>query len=489
MWQRIRSAKVGGSLLTPSSRLPALLTDLMLLVLTIRKVYSHDVTGDDSKRSKLVSAIAHDQILYFIGFLFVAGVNIPIIAFNPLLICVAFGFVLGFPLIMGCRMFLNLREIADESEVPNEITLSELVFASGALSGGQSNILSGISRRTIPYAHANAARQAKELIAEPVEVVVGVHSDEEITRHKGPPLFDEKERYALVRNCRWVSRVEEDVPYATQPDVFEKYNVDLIVHGDDPAIDAEGNDCYAIPKALGRYKEVKRTEGISTTSLIDRILYPERLSDIRKADTNHLRNLLQLFSESCVPRLPVIELRSPSADVELLFQSSDIGRGQEIVAYIDGSWDCFCAAHVDLLQSARDATKKLFPDDVIVKLVVGIDDDRAAQERIGESPIFLQCERALDVAQCRFVDAIVMKSAQDLSSGTLLALGVRAVVCWDEQRMPSEASKGKDLVYVDIASHSNGKGSRFYTSKKLRERLQSNLAAYEARQIRKSSRT
>ncbi len=31
--------------------------------------------------------------------------------------------------------------------------------------------------------------------------------------------------YALVRSCRWVSRVVEDVPYVTHPDVFEKYNV------------------------------------------------------------------------------------------------------------------------------------------------------------------------------------------------------------------------------------------------------------------------
>ena len=47
-----------------------------------------------------------------------------------------------------------------------------------------------------------------------------------------------------------------------------------------------------------------------------------------------------------------------------------------MVAYIDGSWDCFCAAHVDLLQNAKDAARELFPDDVAVKLVVGIDDDK-----------------------------------------------------------------------------------------------------------------
>lgn len=44
------------------------------------------------------------------------------------------------------------------------------------------------------YAHANAVRQATKLVPGPVEIVAGVHSDNEITKNKGPPLFDESER-------------------------------------------------------------------------------------------------------------------------------------------------------------------------------------------------------------------------------------------------------------------------------------------------------
>ena len=62
------------------------------------------------------------------------------------------------------------------------------------------------------YAHANAIRRALSMVTGSVQVVVGVHSDEEITkyvltwstllrsqtidifRHKGPPLLDESER-------------------------------------------------------------------------------------------------------------------------------------------------------------------------------------------------------------------------------------------------------------------------------------------------------
>lgn len=126
------------------------------------------MTQNNSKTSKMVGTIARDQTLYFVGcdfhylrfhhtdsfneskfrFVLVAGVNIPIIAFSPLLICVAFGFVLGFPLIMGCRMFLNLREIADEEEDLDRITLSTLVFVPGA-TGGRTNVVSGTSPSSV----------------------------------------------------------------------------------------------------------------------------------------------------------------------------------------------------------------------------------------------------------------------------------------------------------------------------------------------------
>ncbi len=64
-------------------------------------------------------------------FLLVAGANMFIIMFRPKLICVALGFLIGFPVIMGCRMLLNLKEIADDREDFDNITLATLVFASG----------------------------------------------------------------------------------------------------------------------------------------------------------------------------------------------------------------------------------------------------------------------------------------------------------------------------------------------------------------------
>lgn len=44
----------------------------------------------------------------------------------------------------------------------------------------------------VHFGHANSLRQAKALGD---YLIVGIHNDDEITKHKGPPVFTEEERY------------------------------------------------------------------------------------------------------------------------------------------------------------------------------------------------------------------------------------------------------------------------------------------------------
>ncbi|KAG7210554.1 hypothetical protein KM043_012074 [Ampulex compressa] len=125
----------------------------------------------------------------------------------------------------------------------------------------------------VHFGHANSLRQAKALGD---YLVVGVHTDEEITKHKGPPVFTEQERYKMVRGIKWVDEVVEGAPYVTTLDTLDKYNCDFCVHGDDITMTADGIDTYHLVKAAGRYKEVKRTAGVSTTDLVGRMLLMTR---------------------------------------------------------------------------------------------------------------------------------------------------------------------------------------------------------------------
>lgn len=57
----------------------------------------------------------------------------------------------------------------------------------------------------VHFGHANALRQAKALGE---KLIVGIHNDAEITRHKGPPVFTQEERW-VQQICRVVSEANE----------------------------------------------------------------------------------------------------------------------------------------------------------------------------------------------------------------------------------------------------------------------------------------
>ena len=80
----------------------------------------------------------------------------------------------------------------------------------------------------VHFGHANQLRQAKMMGS---HLVVGVHNDEEVTKHKGPPVFNEQERYRMVRGIKWVDEVVENAPYVTTVETLDKYQCDFCVHG------------------------------------------------------------------------------------------------------------------------------------------------------------------------------------------------------------------------------------------------------------------
>ena len=82
----------------------------------------------------------------------------------------------------------------------------------------------------------------------------------------------EEERYTAVEACKWVDEVVRDAPYTTSLEWMEKYGADFCVHGDDIVLNADGSDCYFAVKQANKFKTVPRTEGVSTTNLVSRML-------------------------------------------------------------------------------------------------------------------------------------------------------------------------------------------------------------------------
>lgn len=72
-----------------------------------------------------------------------------------------------------------------------------------------------------------------------------------------------------------MDEVVRDVPYVMNEEylkyVIEKYRIDYVVHGDDPCI-VDGKDVYEAAQKMGKYLTIPRTEGISTTDIVGRML-------------------------------------------------------------------------------------------------------------------------------------------------------------------------------------------------------------------------
>ena len=140
------------------------------------------------------------------------------------------------------------------------------------------------------FGHYNAFRQARALGD---YLIVGLNPDSEVIKYKGSaPVNTDEERYEVIKACKWVDEVVRDVPYVLDEKylhefVFGKMQCDYVVHGDDPCLDQNGNDVFASSKRAGRYREIKRTEGVSTTDLLGRMLQvteATRLSAAGKKD-------------------------------------------------------------------------------------------------------------------------------------------------------------------------------------------------------------
>eukprot|EP01102_Stenamoeba_stenopodia_P010149 TRINITY_DN3026_c0_g3_i2.p1 TRINITY_DN3026_c0_g3~~TRINITY_DN3026_c0_g3_i2.p1 ORF type:complete len:203 (-),score=36.86 TRINITY_DN3026_c0_g3_i2:271-879(-) len=119
------------------------------------------------------------------------------------------------------------------------------------------------------YGHANALRQSK-LCGD--VLVVGVHSDDEIVKHKGLPVYRYEERVAMVSACKWVDEIVLDAPYQTTLATLDQNKIDFCVHGEDISTTADGQDSFSEVKSAGRFKLIKRTDGISTTDIVGRML-------------------------------------------------------------------------------------------------------------------------------------------------------------------------------------------------------------------------
>lgn len=311
------------------------------------------------------------------------------------------------------------------------------------------------------YGHSNALRQAK---ACGDTLVVGIVNDNEIVKNKGSaPVMNNEERYNALAACKWVDEIIRDAPYDLSEEwvnhLVSHYKIDYIIHGDDPCITADGKDAYAYAKSIGVYKQVKRTEGVSTTDIVGRMLLMTKDHHVRDVNDGTLSSLsneprdrssslrssqfaisanagingdthtdnTDRTNSSSSPRmssvlssLPVPHNQFlPTARRIMQFADGKVPKPTDRVVYICGSWDLFNAGHIAALREARKLGDFL---------LVGIHDDPTVNKlREHGLPILNLYERTLSLLSCKYVDEVIIGAPWIITEDLIKTMNISIV--------------------------------------------------------------
>ncbi|KAF6229593.1 hypothetical protein HO173_011448 [Letharia columbiana] len=119
--------------------------------------------------------------------------------------------------------------------------------------------------------HMRQLEQAKNAFPD-VYLMVGVTGDAETHKRKGLTVLSGAERAETLRHCKWVDEVIPNCPWIVTPDFLEKHKIDYVAHDDLPYGADEGDDIYTPIKREGKFLVTQRTEGVSTTGIITKIV-------------------------------------------------------------------------------------------------------------------------------------------------------------------------------------------------------------------------
>eukprot|EP00010_Vexillifera_abyssalis_P002500 CAMPEP_0201551514 /NCGR_PEP_ID=MMETSP0173_2-20130828/7677_1 /ASSEMBLY_ACC=CAM_ASM_000268 /TAXON_ID=218659 /ORGANISM="Vexillifera sp., Strain DIVA3 564/2" /LENGTH=398 /DNA_ID=CAMNT_0047961793 /DNA_START=15 /DNA_END=1211 /DNA_ORIENTATION=- len=272
------------------------------------------------------------------------------------------------------------------------------------------------------YGHANALRQAK--LSGDI-VVAGIHSDQEIKKHKGLPVMNNEERRIMVESCKWVDEVVENAPYETQLNVLKQHNITFAVHGEDISTNAQGQDSFHEVKKAGMFRYIKRTQGVSTTDIVSRLLLATRAH--HQHDDETIDGAASSTSSSNQGTLGTRVSESQNSKEFLTtsrkivdFSSKKIPKPADCVVYCDGAFDLFHAGHVSFLKKAREQGDFL---------IVGLHKDKDINLRKGcNHPVMNLHERSLALLSCKYVDEVIIGTPIQISDHLIDSLHIDVVV-------------------------------------------------------------
>ncbi|CUS14642.1 unnamed protein product [Tuber aestivum] len=159
--------------------------------------------------------------------------------------------------------------------------------------------------------HMRQLEQAKKAFPD-TYLLVGIPNDTETHKRKGLTVLTDQERAETLRHCKWVDEVIENAPWIVTPEFLAEHSIDYVAHDDEPYASADSDDIYRPCKEAGKFLVTQRTEGISTTYIITKIVRDYEkyiMRQLRRGTTRQELNVSWLKKNELDLKRHVTELR------------------------------------------------------------------------------------------------------------------------------------------------------------------------------------
>nr|CAB3462841.1 unnamed protein product [Digitaria exilis] len=204
----------------------------------------------------------------------------------------------------------------------------------------------------------------------------------------------------MVRAVKWVDDIIPDAPYAITEEfmnkLFTEYNIDYIIHGDDPCLLPDGRMLLCVRE---------RSSDAHNHSSLQRQFssgHGQKVDDGGSGSGTRVSHFL------------------PTSRRIVQFSNSRGPGPDSRIVYIDGAFDLFHAGHVEILRLARELGDFL---------LVGIHTDQTISSTRGRHrPIMNLHERSLSVLACRYVDEVIIGAPWDVSKDMITTFNISLVV-------------------------------------------------------------
>lgn len=189
-------------------------------------------------------------------------------------------------------------------------------------------------------------------------------------------------------------------------------------HRDDMPVNSEGVGAYDVLRDAGRLQVFPRTEGLSTTDYIGRLMaLANHGSSTQMTETEMGVERDDKTATTTLATQHIQMLQSTNRIIEFA-QPYRSPRASDRIVYVDGSFDMFNIGHATTLMKAKALGSYL---------VVGLYSDQSVEKLKGAAPVSSLFERMLCVLACKYVDSVLMDVPVAVTQDLLTSLHVDVV--------------------------------------------------------------